>query len=192
MMEHLQRFMTCSCPCCFSCAAAIGQWRLRAVCKNFRALAQKIDPAALLQEYIPRLLVARKSHQLLWSLEELSAWVVWLAPNTTNGHKGQVAHRFAILLVGHLLPRRYHALALARNATRRQRQPFHEASRECAPFLDDIAKPSAEFSDLHGTRTPRFLIYTLAYTVRHVLGCDTSCQHTWAELTTKRVIKVCA
>ena len=29
----------------------------------------------------------------------------------------------------------------------------------------------------------RFLIYTLSYTVRYVLGCDSDCQHRWALLT---------
>jgi hypothetical protein len=68
----------------------------------------------LLQDHIPSLLLARKANQLVWGLEEISAWVVLLAPKTANGNKGQIAHRF--------------------------------------------------------------LIYTLAYTVRHVLGCDSDCQ----------------
>jgi len=165
---------------------AVGQWRMRAVCKIFRTLALKIDSVAvsdssgltekggrergreservaerdrkrerdvyvggsytqehlrmvrctyhtlavefavelththththvqLLQDHIPSLLLARKANQLVWGLEEISAWVVLLAPKTANGNKGQIAHRF--------------------------------------------------------------LIYTLAYTVRHVLGCDSDCQ----------------
>ena len=45
---------------------AIGQWRVRAVCKTLRALVLKLDPMELLQEHIPSLLIARKAHQLIW------------------------------------------------------------------------------------------------------------------------------
>jgi len=40
------------------------------------------------------------------------------------------------------------------------------------------------------TYTLRFFIYTLAYTVRYVLGCDSDCQQSWAQLTAERVEKV--
>jgi hypothetical protein len=32
-------------------------------------------------------------------LEEISAWVVWLAPKTANGNKGQIAHRLPTVYV---------------------------------------------------------------------------------------------
>jgi hypothetical protein len=80
------------------------------------------------QEHTPSLIASRKAHQMFWGLDEMSAWVVLLAPGAAQRPRGQIAHRF--------------------------------------------------------------LMYTLAYTVRQVLGCDSDSQQRWADRTKKKIIQV--